>query len=254
VASWTWAAASRRGTSHEKAGTRLQDAQACFSARFGDQTCFFAVVCDGAGSAEFGGQGASLVCRTLRTAARRHFASTGALPSEELLTAWIDKARDRIFAVSVRRGKLPRDFAATLICVFSLGSETVIAHVGDGCAVLRIRDGGAWQAPIWPDHGEYASTTTFVTDEPQPKVRIERLSETASAVVVFTDGLERLALDFQARVPSPKFFDGICQPLDRINQPGRQAVLSRQLRDYLGSAQINARTDDDKTLVLAVFR
>ena len=60
--SWRWAAASEIGTSHLRSGDRLQDAYAV--SRMSDDH-IFAVVSDGAGTAEFGAYGAWLVCRFL---------------------------------------------------------------------------------------------------------------------------------------------------------------------------------------------
>ena len=83
---WTWAAASCRGTSHDKTGTRLQDAFACCSPSSGIPVV--AMASDGVGTAEFGGQGASLVCRSLMIRARQHFLNTLNLPSDEEITTW----------------------------------------------------------------------------------------------------------------------------------------------------------------------
>jgi len=71
---------------------------------------------------------------------------------------------------------------------------------------------------------------------------------------MFTDGLERLALDFRTQQPHTPFFNRVITPVRNSAGNGRNADLSRQLADFLNSADINARTDDDKTLVLAVKR
>ena len=185
-------------------------------------------------------------------AVRRHFRASARLPSDDEIELWVDSARDLIFAVAQRRRAMPRDFAATLVFAISDGKNTVIAHVGDGCVVLRDENLQQWIAPSWPDHGEYASTTTFVTDDPAPKLRLSRFAGTTSAIVLFTDGLERLALDFVSRQPFERFFEGICRPLFGSSNVGRNRSLSEELKRYLNSNSINARTDDDKTLVLAV--
>lgn len=252
MAQWNWVSAACRGTSHERSGVRLQDAHSCFVPKGARSDIFVAIVSDGAGSATFGGQGASLICRAIGLAVRRHFMSRAELPTDEQIESWVDSARDLVFAVAQRRGVVPRDFAATLIFAISDGSNVVIAHVGDGCVVLKDEGLNKWFAPSWPDHGEYASTTTFVTDDPVPKLRLSRYAGAVSALVLFTDGLERLALDFVSRQPFEKFFEGFCRPLFGNSIVGRNRVLSEELKHYLNSAPINARTDDDKTLVLAI--
>ena len=251
--SWTWAAASCRGTSHERANIRRQDAFKCVVTDAPGEP-IAVVVSDGAGSASFGGQGASLVCKTIALNVRRHFLAADSLPQEETFEGWMDAIRDQIAAVAERRQLLPRDFAATLILVVSNASETVILHVGDGCAVVRDSVSGIWTAPTWPDHGEYASTTSFITDEPVARTRVSRYPTRISALAVFSDGIERLVLDLRSKEPSSRFFDSMIAPVEKSEHQGKDGLLSKGLAAYLQSDQVNSRTDDDKTLVLAVRR
>lgn len=248
---WAWASASARGTSHIKAGTRLQDAYRCQS-QIAESEYLVCVVADGAGSAEFGGEGASIVCRTIGTAVQSYLRSAGKAPSDDYIYEWIDRARDRISFAASQRSKQPRDFASTLVAVVSDGIDTVIFHVGDGCAALKNEATGEWNVPLWPDHGEYASTTSFVTDDPQAKCRIARESTPIVGLAVLTDGLERLALDFSKNVPSPGFFDGMAAAVLRRQSVGKDSVLSGQMKEFLEGEAICSRTDDDKTLVVAL--
>ena len=210
-----------------------------------------AVVSDGAGSASFGGQGAWITCRTVVDAARKHFASSSGLPTDEQCWSWLDEVRNRIAKAAGERGIPSRQFAATLVAVIATEADTLILHVGDGAAVL-LTD-GEWQAPSWPENGEYASTTFFVTDDPAARLRITRASG-ATAVAVFTDGIERLALDFASGRPHPPFFDGIIRPIRDADGHGRNGPLCGSLARYLDGGAINERTDDDKSLILACRR
>jgi hypothetical protein len=210
-----------------------------------------AIVSDGAGTADFGGQGASLVCRTLAQRAAAHFAEQTTMPDDEALWSWIDDARDLIATAAERRGAIPRAFASTLVCVLAGATETLIMHVGDGAAALRAGEPEDWLVPIWPAHGEYASTTFFVTDDPSPQVRVER-REPCNAAVLISDGLERLALSFSTGEPHRPFFGSMVKPLASSEQQGRDSKLAGQLRAYLDSDAINERTDDDKTIIVAV--
>lgn len=252
---WTWACTSQVGTSHTRTGQRLQDAYSCFSVETEASSVFVGIVSDGAGSAEFGGEGASLVCRCVGLAARRHFASHTHLPSSADVELWIDQARDAIYRAAEPRGKAPRDFACTLVCAISDGQTSLVVHVGDGCVVAREATSSAWFAPTWPDQGEYASTTTFVTDQPVAKVRISAEDRPVDVLALFSDGIERMVLDFAAQRPSEKFFSVVARPVlaSRV-AAGKDRPLSKQLQDYLDSEQVNARTDDDKTLVIAALR
>ena len=200
-----------------------------------------------------GGEGASLTARVIMLKARSYFKRCNYLPDDITIGEWINEAREAVAKAAHARQMYPRDFASTLICTISNGSETIVAHIGDGAAVARSVE-EEWFALSWPSHGEYASQTYFITDDPQPKLFIRRHERPVSALVAFTDGIERLALDFASNKPHSPFFHGIVAPVLRSVAVGRDALLSRQLSAYLDSTAVNARTDDDKTLLVAVYR
>ena len=218
------------------------------------QPFIVATVSDGAGTAQFGGQGASLVCRSISVLARNHLVAEGTLPTDSIVEDWLDRTRGWIGAIAERRALVPRDFAATLVCLISDGSETIVAHVGDGCAVVKDRSSERWVAPTWPDHGEYASTTFFVTDEGAPKLRISHHRAELGAFAVFSDGIERLALDLAKREPFEPLFEALVAPVAASPAIEKDLLLSEQLTSYLGSEAVAARTDDDTSLILAVRR
>jgi hypothetical protein len=247
--SWTWANASCKGTSHIRAGTNCQDATKCISIG-DDEPVLVAVVSDGAGSARYGGQGAIVACRTISECARTHFHKTSTMPNEDELWEWIDTARDRIGYFAQKRSSEIRQFAATLVAALATDRETLILHIGDGAAVLQI--GGEWVVPSWPANGQYASTTFFITDEPSPSLEIVPVNMVSSAIALFSDGIERLALNFAQRSAHAPFFDGMFKPLLHVSTDGRQSELIAALRRYLDSTAVNERTDDDKSLILAL--
>lgn len=250
---WIWAVASCRGVSHERSNSRKQDAQVVFVIEKPAKDILVCVVSDGAGSAPFGGEGASLICKSISTSARNHFNTASEMPTDDTFRDWIDAARDRLFFAAQKRSVPPNHFAATLLLVLSCGSESAVAHIGDGCAVHRDMASETWEALIWPDHGEYASTTSFVTDEPPLAVRIARSYALINSHVIFTDGIERLALNFKDQQPFPPFFEAISHPVfQSLVNKGRDKHLSTSLKTFLNSSQVNERTDDDKTLIVAI--
>ena len=251
---WRWASASCIGTSHIKSGTRLQDAHFCRSIDVGTSNYIVVSVSDGAGSAQFGGEGASLVCHSLSRSVSDFIRKNASLPAESDVESFLDSARDRIYLAAERRGLTPRDFAATLVMFISNGVKSVFAHIGDGCSVCFDAEKEEWIAPSWPEHGEYASTTFFVTDDPKPRLRVFEHVGEVTAVVAFSDGLERLALDFSTQQPFHKFFAAMSNPIVASVSKGKDRDLSAKLLDYLASNSINSRTDDDKTLVIASYR
>jgi len=242
---WRWAAASKTGTSHLKAGTRKQDA---YGISLQSESCLCVVVSDGAGSASHGGQGASLVCRSLVQRFRTWFASHECLPDDEQVMAWIDELRDRLALVAKKRGLSRRQLASTLV-LLAVQDEAVLAlQIGDSAMVGRRK--GQWEAICWPENGEFASTTYFVTDDPEVRLRTARLHLDYDAFALFSDGIENVALDHLGIQPHARFFDPMIKPVDQAAGAGKLVDLSGALGRYLDGAVICERTDDDKTLIL----
>lgn len=249
---WKWASAACRGTSHERNGIRLQDAKSCFELHINGKTFFVALVADGAGSSQFGGQGASIACRTVVVSIRKHFLKNTDLPTEEDITNWIDLARDNIYTAAIRRSIQPKDFATTLLCTITTGFKTLIFQIGDGCTTIKDKEKNEWITLLWPAHGEYISSTSFLTDEPTPDLRISTYQHEIESVIMLTDGLERLALDFNSMKPFEKFFDGFFRPLHRQPSIGKNTELSSKLLSFLKSDRVIEKTDDDKTIIISV--
>lgn len=242
---WRWAAASEIGTSHIHTGGRLEDAYAV-SLMANDS--IFAVVSDGAGSAKFGVYGAWLVCRTLNVHVREWLQDNAELPSDALLAEWIDDLRDRISAIADQRETTPRQFAATLAAVLVTPDEILTLQIGDSGIVGR--RGTEWDVLCWPENGEYASTTYFVTDDPEPRLKIARQPREHDAFALFSDGVGDLALSQSEQAAHSKFFAPMMRPVDSATTGGRLPDLSSKLRSYLAGPAVCERTDDDKTLVL----
>lgn len=246
---WTWAAASRRGTAHERNDEPRQDA---FRISGPPGSPFVALVaCDGAGSCPFGGAGAAIAAWTIASCARIWLASAERLPDPAVAEFWMLLARRNIRNVADRRGLDPRDFATTAVAVVADGSSSCVAHVGDGAAVGREAASGEWTALSWPEHGEYASTTRFLTEDAL-SLRVSRIDLPLDRLVVMTDGMERLALDFRNGRPHRGFLDPLVAPLAE-GCGGHDRRLSEALGRYLSGAAVNERTDDDKTLIVAAY-
>jgi Protein phosphatase 2C len=248
---WTWARASCRGLSHIVQGTRRQDALSCLAA---NAQTLIAIVSDGAGSTSHGGEGASIATRIFARSAVHHMRNSPTLPDDEMIWTWIDDIRDQLARASLLRSVERKNFAATLVGVISTADKSLIIHIGDGAVVGRNKETGIWEALSWPEHGEYASTTFFITDDPKVRLRISRSERCIDGLAVFSDGIERIALSFAERVPHAPFFNGIFKPVEQSTASGCDLGLSHKLVSYLASAAINERTDDDKSLIIAAFK
>lgn len=246
---WKWAAASRCGTSHAQAGERRQDA---FRVLTTDAGVLVAVACDGAGSTTHGGVGAAIAAWVLTNKATRWIDEYHILPSPAQIAFWVGDVRSMLAVSADRIGVIPGDFATTLVMAISDGADTITAHIGDGAIIARDSTAQKLLELSWPENGEHAATTFFVTDN-APRLRIGVMHGVAiDRLALFTDGMERLALDFPARAAHAGFFDSMFGTIG--NAEARQdTILTRHLAAFLDSDTVCARTDDDNTLILAAF-
>lgn len=247
---WRWALASQIGTSHIRLGTRKQDALKTFTLQGKDgRQILCAMVCDGAGSAQYGGEGASLTCRIISQAIRQHFSDTDMMPNTVEIWSWIDAVRDRMAQAAENREAIRKNFACTLVLLITREDEQMIVHIGDGAVVGRDQ-AGEWKALTWPENGEYASSTYFITDDPEPRVRFIEGNELYTAYALFSDGIEDMALDQKAMTAHTPFFTSMIRHLDGAGGEGKDHGLSAALATFLDSDRVCERTDDDKSLIL----
>jgi hypothetical protein len=249
---WTWASARSTGTAHLIAGKGCDDFASCIevSSRLGP--VLVAAASDGAGSARYSAIGSWISVRVFTETAVRYLGGLGSLQSitAEMVNDWLDEIRERIILAARRNDTVPREFAATLVATLVSRNDAFFIHVGDGASVFRAGDSTEWTVPTWPAQGEFAATTYFVTDDPVPSVQHAYVEKSITEVAVFSDGLERLALDFSKRTAHAPFFDTFFKPLQN-GGAGRNRKLSRDLKHFLDGPTVCSKTDDDKTLILA---
>jgi hypothetical protein len=101
--------------------------------------------------------------------------------------------------------------------------------------------------------GEYANMTRFVTDDDAVTVLKSRVYQApVTKVAAFSDGLQRLALNMLANTPYEPFFALFFKVLSSVGD-GKEDELTAALVKFLNSEGVNERTDDDKTLALALL-
>ena len=149
------------------------------------------------------------------------------------------------------------DYATTLLIALATPCCVAALQIGDGY-VLRVTLETGPEALFRPNRGRYANETAFLTsfasfDELRARDQVQVRSvpvATTSALGLITDGLEHVVMDMRAGgVPHAPLLASLLRELQR-HQP--EAFAARLERYLLQSERIRERSDDDKTLVLAL--
>ena len=249
IAAWKLLFQSVRGTAHQRSNQPCQDS--CLTRlRCTPQGLVLLLACaDGAGSARHAEIGAALACREVLRLVQQDLDEGLSLDAVEQNTAvsWYLRVRQRL----QQQAELLRVDLAHLACTLLLAvvgeRSSVFAQVGDG--VMVVRDGEEYRIVFWPQTGEYANTTHFVTDADLAEQMAFELRPTpVDELALLTDGLQTLALHYATHSVHQPFF----RPMfERLRASSGREGLPDALRQFLDSAAVNARSDDDKTLILA---
>ena len=234
------------GTSHARDGDTCQDAEEV--ARAGGNVLIL-ICSDGAGSATHSARGSRLACRAAMRVISAALANGFTFEGDEALDAplhWAEQVHDCINEVAEAEGLVSRDFACTLLLAVLGESHSIFLQLGDGAIVTS--NGSSIDVVFWPDRGEYANATWFITDKRSiGRVQIARTGR-VEEVALFTDGLQSIALDYSTKRAHPPFFLPMFRALRAVASSDELQVA---LKRFLDSPPVNERTDDDKTLILA---
>lgn len=246
---WHHTALSVRGTSHAASGAPCQDASQCLGEGLSRDTVIL-VLSDGAGSAVHAEQGARIVTSCWTEYFRCRFvpgADASALLedcSEQDALAVLENIRHAIALQALANGAAPEDFAATLLGAVVTPYGAFIAQVGDGCWVANVN--GVTGCVTWPAGGEFVGQTTFATCPGAAGVlQTARIHQPLAGLAGFTDGMERLLLNFSTHSPALDFFNAAFRALRE-----RTGAFPRELKDFLESEGVCAATNDDKSIAL----
>ena len=247
---WRLAAANATGRSHVRSGLPCQD-------RFGFQLLpdgsLIAALADGAGSAEHGEIGAETAVLSVLSRLQNGLAA-GRTDLDSLMYEVAGDARDAVVAVADRHEADARSYASTLLAVALTRHRGAAMQIGDGVIVVKDNQED-WAWVIWPQRGEYANTTFFLTDEPAlQRLQVESFPTAVTDVALMSDGLESLALRYADQTVHQPFFKGMFQPLLKAAGTDEINGLSDSLQRFLASEQVSSRTDDDVSIILATRR
>ena len=252
--SWKFLNASVLGTSHGKSGLPCQDECICDSIKdcLGNEV-LIAVVSDGAGSAKYANQASETTCSVLFKVLEAAIISEKEVSSFSIEDAvsWVQAVRLRLkeLALAQENSESLREFACTVVAAMISENGAVYFQVGDGAIVIG--DGEVFSPVFWPENGEFPNETAFITeDEFAQHIQYLSAKDPPKEIALFSDGLQRLALKFADKTAHTPFFLPMFKRL-RLEPSGISDMLNKNLVDFLNSANVNDRTDDDKSLVLA---
>ncbi len=250
---WRHSGLSVTGSGHAKTGTPCQDAHAILDA----DGLLILTVADGAGSARHAALAAEqATARTLAWFQAGRPLPVGAAAWETELRSLLMALRNGLAAEAQRLRCAPRELSCTFLLALIAPDALLGIQVGDGAIVYRPARGdaaGDLALLIAPQQGEYLNETLFlVSDTCLQDAQFAYRDGIPRDVTLFSDGLQMLALDMTHRPPIPHlpFFD----PLFNFVRGQPDAVQREaQLRAFLESERVCAKTDDDKTLVIATY-
>lgn len=248
---WQVAAASVRGTSHEKVGQLCQDAH--HWQKLPDSVLVTAVG-DGAGSASLGKVGAIVATQTavetICADESRLYYTQDEQGWQEILTGALLAAKSAVEAEAAVCGLAARELATTLIIVVATPELIAAVQVGDGLAVAGDRHGNVVSLTS-AQRGEYINETTFlVSPNALDTVQVNLWRGATNHIAVFSDGLQMLAVNMNDGTPYVPFFLPLFQFMANIEDENE---AKEQLVGFLRSPRITDRTDDDLTLLLATL-
>jgi len=251
---WRVVGASVEGGSHRNGGKPCQDGWDGLV--LGGEILLLAVA-DGAGSASMSEIGSGVA---VRAAVKQAATEVTRLIHQErvreaqdhewqaALESALRAAREAVAREAAERQVSERELASTLIILMATPDMVAAAHVGDGAVVVS--DVSRQILTLTrPRHGEYINQTTFIVSPlavETAQFAVRRAPR--QRVAAFTDGLQMLALNLSTGIAHAPFFE----PLFRFVAGAEDERLAQQkLGEFLRSARVQERTDDDLTLVLA---
>lgn len=259
---WKAVARSSAGTSHQKQQIPCQD----YGAYKILNNVIVAAVADGAGSAKHSEIGAKLAVKTvIRYLAgieewlqkRKGFWQLPPEPlSEELARKIFTKTIEKVLAVlqkqAANHGYAVNDLACTLLILIATPNWIAAMQIGDGFIVMRSQaNNDQHQLLFLPDKGEFINETTFVTSASAlAEMRVCVKTTPQAFICASTDGLEPVAVRMSDWTAFTPFFQPLEAYLRETCEPEHE---DEYLMNFLNSDRLNARTSDDKTLLLCLF-
>ena len=253
MTSWNAVSHSAIGTRHVAKNMPCQD----YGGYQVHDGIIYGAVSDGAGSAKHSDLGSKLAVEAWISNARKEFndqfrlkESVSEINFQQLFQNITQNVLEHLQHEAEHKELPLKDLSCTLICFIASPQWIAAMQIGDGFIVLKPQEEENFKLLFQPDKGEYINETLFITSHGA----LEEIQHTFQNVApqficAATDGLEKVAIKFQDWTPHGPFFKPFQDCLHLIpEQEQRQAYIET----FLESDRLNAKTDDDKTMLLCL--
>lgn len=249
---WAVLGASVQGLSHEQSDKPCQDHHYWMAL---PHDALVVAVADGTGSAKLAEVGALIASQTAVKSVAQQITLLELPKTEDswrtLLSNSLKAARTAIEQEATTRNTNLNDLATTLILIVATEGTIAAAQIGDGASVIS-DENGTIHALTTPEHGEYINTATFiVSHNALETAQINIWHGQVTQIAAFSDGLERIALEFPAITPFTPFFAPLFNLVGAVTDDDSRLAAQQQLATFLLSPRVRERADDDLTLLLA---
>lgn len=248
---WRVIGSSVTGSSHTAECSVCQDSHARKIVSHRANQVLLLACSDGAGSAPKSNVGSRVACDEAIVAAEDIFCCCDASSwDREALLTIARRVHNALLRTATDNQHSIEELHCTLLFAAIAADRAAFFQIGDGAIVVLTQ--AVYTPVFWPQSGEFAGTTYFITfADFERYLECQFIEESIGDVALFTDGIERLVLDFRGKNAHQPFFSQMMDRLLMSTVPERLEVV---LGQYLDSPAVNDRTDDDKTLILATRR
>lgn len=249
---WQVIGAAVQGLSHQKQGLPCQDA---LEYRCLPGNKLLIALADGASSAahsELGAQAAVQAAIDWLACSLENNQPVECCGWIETLWDTFQNAREALIRLTEEHREPINSFATTLTCLVATPEQLIVGQLGDGAVVAGGAD-GILTTVTTLQRGEYANETNFLTQEQAlDLVDIKVINLPVKALAVMSDGLTRLALKRPKNEPHIPFFKPLFAFVEASVFSNDPDQANEALINFLSSPRVCERTDDDKSLVLAL--
>ena len=200
-----------------------------------------AAVSDGAGSARRAKDGSFLAARTAVKQTKRIILEESEGPAFAVRRGlfWARQAIKQ--QVQIVPSHPIEEYHCTLVLIAWVGDLICGIQVGDGAAIVGTKEG--YKMLTVPRQGEFANETYFITEPHYLQAVFENEATDVNSVALFTDGLQRLSIDFKRKRANQDFMEQAMKSLSGNSKDAQSAEPRPPHQNPTIAAQTNTRCE-----------